>query len=833
MLTKKEIEEFYNVLPLYIGNNTQYIRALKSKFILSVIDDNITTNNDNEVNKFLCNIAYCILDLYKFTDIEETYDEIYKKAYKLNSIKVKPHFNKISDNNFAPREATTISDTSKIIWNMMKINGSTINQTTNRLEGCFNALNESPLNEMIIEVLKEMMIKDISYISNTIKFYNNYLNKENINFELLSSDDAKYLDGMLKLSNALIGVWLKFICDDGYMELGLSLIGFAVAMSLIINIHSTDSEPKKYKTILNHMLILDFFKDYVHHYDKCYQCFVDHLITHETNFVNKIIQLYNNTEVTTEKKYYSNLIRISSITLLHYGSSFEGETKKIIDELFQSNNLALLQHNKEEAINLTKSIHENDDSPFISYFNAFAIFDAYYIPDLTQFDYISLFKREAIRIYDHYNYDPKFINGIRANLNKSITTTINFKILYNNDIKTHWLELSVVNKDLMIEILNNIEAITDILNHQTTDEFNQNTEQYLNEVLTNMWDRVESNYEFFNSNAFKNEMINSVEVETVRIIATLFYSLYEYKNDKRFLILGNEFTTYYIMRNIDQIINSFDKRLNNQDFDKISAHVTTLIHIFKIDNEDLFKLYNRYKIIMGKHYLNISEEYLSKYNSSTFNGDKLMCGYKLLCNLCKCSHYKKLTEDQIELCNKLNKIYNIPSYYFNFNMETNRSIEKVDEYTFSIFDSNTIEVKPVRSPDQIIDHTPFNVKYFYIDYLECKHVVNIWNPNNRCGCELCNRIVHPKFDKYAKSCDICGDVCRTHLTSVDYIIGSARPEIEQGICELCGGICPHDVSNMKCGDECGVCGYIYHNHVYSEDNTYCKYCEIELSPNNE
>ena len=85
----------------------------------------------------------------------------------------------------------------------------------------------------------------------------------------------------------------------------------------------------------------------------------------------------------------------------------------------------------------------------------------------------------------------------------------------------------------------------------------------------------------------------------------------------------------------------------------------------------------------------------------------------------------------------------------------------------------------------------------------------------------------------SKSCNICGVDCGTHLTSVDYIIGSVRPEIEQGICELCGGICPHDVSNMKCGDKCGVCGYIYHNHVYSEDNTYCKYCEIELSPNNE
>ena len=664
MLSEKELEEFYNIAPLYINNNNGYVKALKAKFVLSKLYEDIGTRDDEEMNKFYCNTAYCILNLNEFADIRKIYDNIYKKAYNLDRINVTPYITESREDQIKSREISVIT---QVCLDTMPINATMINQINERLKYCFDISNKSSTESGVAKLLENSMIKDTSYVLTITKFYENYLQRENLDFKIINQEDNHYLYNIISLSNALIGIWLKFINDNDIMKLGVNLIAFMLKLRLIMLINeNTELSWSKHKTILYNMMLLEFFKDYATHYDQYYEYFVEYETKYEQHVIKQLIDKHNKTESVNLKNWYKNLMRISVTILKHYKESLDVETKKIANEIFVDNTSSLIQINNESSLEPSSL---NNIKSFVSYFDIFAIFDTLHESNSNQPNFDSLFKEEALRVYRYYDYDLDFIKGIQANLNTTFEMNIDFNISFKNNVDIEWKKLTSINKNIIGEMIKNIKNVDEVLKDISQNDYGDYGKRILNQTLTNSWDRIEDNYNFFNSVEFKGKLVNNIEIESIKEIAIQFYLVYDYSKEEKYLILGNELASIYIMKDMDRIINSFVDKLSERDFYVISAHVITLNKIFKINTNNWSALYNKYKTIKGKHYQTTSDDYLNKYNSLIFNCDKLTVGYDLICDLCKCSHYQTLSDKQIKLCEELNKIYNIPSKYFGFDIK--------------------------------------------------------------------------------------------------------------------------------------------------------------------
>lgn len=513
-------------------------------------------------------------------------------------------------------------------------------------------INDPDINSGVKEILEKSMINNAGYIMNTLDFYKNWLDKEDIDFENLTTEDKELVFNIAMLSNSFNEVYLKFINTDEISNLAVDLTGmfWKLYSSVLIN-NNKELDEEKHRKILLIMLILEFFNtnDHMKHFDKIFAFFMDYFINYEQNIIDIIKKQWEESTEINIKNYHENTLFYHLFNLEYYGKL--GDNKSLFDELFNKSKRQLQCKRSMYPGQFTiNDAIRNINKQFVSRIDIMELYDKIYDPENKQFEFNSEIIIESIQIIDYFK-STELADGINSILNKKIQTRLIDDINYQTNIKVDWSDITNTNKQIINEMINNIKNA--IENKENPDIEN---DEIINQTLTNSWARIENNYNFFNSTIFKRTLINNIEIESIREIAESFYNVGKFTDDVKYFNLANELTLIYLTKSLNEIIekyfneNSFE--ISDKDLHLTTAYANLINRVFKVQNQQWVTLYEKYKQFKIEHFKGKVNKLIKYYESIKENGEKMCVGYDLTRYLIKMENYGH------QFDNELSTLYN-------------------------------------------------------------------------------------------------------------------------------------------------------------------------------
>lgn len=201
----------------------------------------------------------------------------------------------------------SLDDISDLMFNTMEINANTINKIVEHFEISSDIKKEPNINQYVENMLTNADIKNLSYIINTIDFYNdNFDRLENIDISKITSDDSSKLFNMCKLGNSFINVYTRCVKYNDALKLAIKLydLYFALMLAQHINMNAT-FEFQKHITICWLILIVRAFQQRIgSNHEEILNYFVDYLIRYNQKAIDILTVKYQETKDENEKKYY-------------------------------------------------------------------------------------------------------------------------------------------------------------------------------------------------------------------------------------------------------------------------------------------------------------------------------------------------------------------------------------------------------------------------------------------------------------------------------------------------------------------------------------------------
>lgn len=206
----------------------------------------------------------------------------------------------------------SLDDISELMFNTMEINANTINKIVEHFEISSDIKKEPNINQYVENMLTNADIKNLSYIINTIDFYNdNFERLENIDISKITSDDSTKLFNMCKLGNSFINVYTRCVKYNDALKLAIKLydLYFALMLAQHINMNTT-FEFQEHITICWLVLIVRAFQQRIgSNHEEILNYFVDYLIRYNQKTIDILTVKYQETKDENEKKYYKLIIK--------------------------------------------------------------------------------------------------------------------------------------------------------------------------------------------------------------------------------------------------------------------------------------------------------------------------------------------------------------------------------------------------------------------------------------------------------------------------------------------------------------------------------------------
>lgn len=681
-----DLENMYHLLPFYYNNDTEYVKMLKHKLAIENTYKEYPHLLQEEVEEkhksfrmYLLNFLIRMLNRYEFSEFKEKTFNLYHKING-NDIVQYPSF---SDNNeeiiFVPR--SVVDEKWKMGLDTIAINAETIVTCIKNIKDNYNIL-DNETNPVVTEKLNSMIIKNSNYIINTAEFYDNWITTKNIDLKTINQEFTTELWKLIDLTNVLTSCYVNFEKSEKIQNVALKLDAFYSQMLLIRYINeNTELDIEKHKKILIAMNTVEIKKKYCINYNQYELYFLNYVSRFYKKQINDLYKLYNETTNTDLKNYYKNNLILELSKLNAYGHMDE-EYKKIFNEVrnieskirnnFKNDNVEVSQTNISTILSETRPIEDLQFKDVAKNDNDLQkiIPEEYFVTNIgiicwnehrlsnqevtSTPSIISTLIIESTKVFKHYYENSDFSKGLEYIVKNNKASVLNNEIKLEQNININWTNVIEGNVMMIKHMIENIKILEE--NLKITEE--DYVIQTIKNTINNSYERIENNYNFFNSDLFKNDLINNIDIELIKYIAEIFYNTYIFTNKEKHLKLFNELVQIYLVKLINKFNNNFTNIFSIKNLHLISAGVTLLTKFYKCQNETWLNVYETYRNNKFKHYMNLIEKYENEYNHNTNNVEKLYIGLLLIENISKANSYQKVDEKYKNIFIELSSNYN-------------------------------------------------------------------------------------------------------------------------------------------------------------------------------
>lgn len=707
-----DIDLMYKYLPFIIyDESSDYIKVLKNKFVIEEMyrshlndfnDDDFTINNINYKEIATLSKLFIVLEQFPIEIIQQHIEERLEKIMQGKNFRIPKSIAIEGDDDnimFQPlndREIDSEQDSLNDVLIKMKIDINILNSMLEYILSVYDIYEEKSItnNEPLKENFQYMLAKTSTYIYNINQYYKNFCSMYKIrDASKTILTDESMINNIIELSGLLTTI---YICLDQTNNIQLTAIKLnvmynAIYMYIEIIKQENNFDENIHKHILLNGINIYLYQSYLYDYEFYAEEFKNYCLKYYRKIASEAYLTYNNLiEESVLKKYYRSVVVVnylranSFLTINNSESVIVGELLKLDFEFdpgltrnkdnvklsnWKPKNKRNLEYKFEDFINMNSDCKECSD--IIHELMSHSLNEINTKIDSTLPARIRTAILKYNEVYQNFPdinfwlHQNNKIEKYTKKTNETRTTTKRAKINIDGTVNLEtwhniWLNSKNILENVMANIKNNIKIL------------NSNENQYKKEELLleieNDLSMIYYNYTFYNSDVFKNDLINQFDYKILQYIIGAFYEIYNLNIEninnynKQFEDLCDQLSIIYFKERLNELIKEFWIKFSKERLMEVLLVSFMLKKIYGYDND--VDLWTNYNTTMENHFTIYVDKYLKEFNNNSLHEhERIYIGYKLLIYISKLSRYGTLNEKYKEIYNSIKENYNYIDKY--------------------------------------------------------------------------------------------------------------------------------------------------------------------------